>query len=109
MTRQEVADMVEEVGIPTAYYQFTKKTAVPCPFICFFFSESNDLYADNSNYQKIENLVIELYTKEKDFALERTLESVLRSHEMAWSREETPLDSEGMYLEVYNLNVIIEE
>lgn len=109
MTRKEVADMIAEVGIPTAYYQFTKKTAVPCPFICFYFDRSNDLYADNSNYQTIDNLIIELYTKEKDFELEQTLESVLRSHGMVWSREETPLDDEQMYMEIYNLNVIIEE
>lgn len=109
MTTQEVAAIVAQVGIPYAYYQFTKDTAVAPPFICFFYPYDNDVKADNSNYQAINHLVIELYTDQKDFALEKTVENVLRSHEMVWSKEEEYLDSERMHEVVYEMDVVITE
>ncbi len=109
MTTNEIAAMVAEIGIPYAYYQFPEGTAQPTPFICFFLSYDNDMKADNSNYQKIERLIIELYTDNKDYQLERTMENVLASHGMVWSRSETWLDTERMVEVIYEMDVIITE
>lgn len=109
MTTQEVAAMVAEIGVPYAYYQFPEDTGQETPFICFFYSYNNDVKADNSNYQKIEHLIIELYTDNKDFDLERRVESVLESHDMVWSREEEWIDSERMLEVVFEMDVIITE
>ena len=47
MTTQEVAQMIESVGVPYAYYQFDEATAKPCPFICFYYAGSEDFIADS--------------------------------------------------------------
>lgn len=107
MTTQEVATMVAQIGIPNAYYQFSDKTAQPTPFCCFFYANDNDFKADDSNYQKIEHLIIELYTDDKDFALEQTVESVLASHGMVWTRDEEWIESERMLEVVYEMDVVI--
>lgn len=107
MTTQEVAAMVAEIGIPSAYYQFTDKTGQATPFVCFFYSGDNDFKADDSNYQKIEHLIIELYTDDKDFTLEQTVESVLASHGMVWTRDEEWIESERMLEVVYEMDVVI--
>ena len=107
MTTQEVATMVAEIGIPSAYYQFPDNTEQTTPFVCFFYSGDNDFKADDSNYQKIEHLIIELYTDNKDFALEQTVESVLASHEMVWTRDEEWIESERMLEVVYEMDVVI--
>lgn len=109
MTVKEVASMVSQIGIPNAYYQFPQGTGQATPFVCFFFADSNDFLADDSNYQKIEHLVIELYTDEKDFALELTVENVLVQHGMVWTRSETYVDTERMYEVVYEMDVVITE
>ena len=115
MTYAEVKTMLDaveissNVSVPNAYYQFEDDTGIIPPFICFYFTGSRDLYADNTNYQKIDHLVVELYTKEKDFTLEAKLEGVLNSNGLTWSREETHLDDERMYVEVYDMDVIITE
>ena len=57
MTYQEINTLIESIGVPSAYYQFTADTVVPPPFICFYFDVDNDLYADNVNYQKITSLL----------------------------------------------------
>lgn len=108
MTTQEVAAMVAEIGVPTAYYQFPEGTGQATPFVCFFYSGDNDMLADDSNYQKIEHLIIELYTDNKDFKLEQTVESVLASHGMVWTRAEEWIDTERMLEVVYEMDVILE-
>lgn len=109
MTYKEVATMINSIGIPYAYYQFPDGTGQACPFICFFFSDSNDLAAENTNYKKIRTLNIELYTDNKDFALEETVETVLNSNGLVYDRSESYLDSERMFMVVYTTDILITE
>lgn len=109
MTYKEVASMVESIGVPFAYYQFSKETAKPCPFICFYFEASDDFAADNTNYQRIRPLTLELYTDEKDFALEETVETTLNDHGLVYAREESFIDSEKMLMVVYTTDIVITE
>lgn len=109
MTYRQVATMINSIGIPYAYYQFPDGTGQACPFICFFFSDSNDLAADDTNYQKIRTLNIELYTDNKDFALEETVETVLNSNGLVYDRSESYLDSERMFMVVYTTDILITE
>lgn len=109
MTHAQIATMIQSIGLPFAYYQFPNDTPQAPPFICFFYPDNNDVIADNSNYQKIERLVIELYTDYKDFLLEAAVESVLTSYGLVFSRDEEFLDSERMHETIYESNVIITE
>ena len=109
MTYKEIATMIESIGLPYAYYQFPDGTDQACPFICFFLDSSNDFAADNTNYQKIRRLNIELYTDNKDFTLEQTVETVLNSNGLVYYREETYLDSERMYMVSYETEIVITE
>lgn len=108
MTRKEVSDMIKGLGIPYAYYQFPT-SAEATPFICFFYGGSNDVLADDSNYVKVERLVIELYTKNKEFALETAVEGALAENGLVWSRSEYYIDGEKLYETVYETNVLLEE
>ena len=107
MTYKEVATMVSSIGVPYAYYQFPEDTAQPTPFVCFYYPGDNDLKADDSNYAIIRPLMIELYTDEKDFTLEATVESVLTSNGLPFSRTESYINSEKMYLITYQTEVVI--
>lgn len=107
MTFQEINTMIDSIGLPYAYYQFPDNSGQQPPFICFYFPDNNDLVADNSNYQKIEGLTVELYTDAKDFALEAQVEAALKEAGLVYSRSETPIESERMYLVSYETEVII--
>lgn len=109
MTFKEVASMVSSIGVPNSYYQFPEGTGQATPFVCFYFSGDNDFKADNANYQKIEHLIIELYTDTKDFAMESTVEGVLDSNGMVWSRDESYIDTERMNMVTYEMDVVITE
>ena len=109
MTYAEVNSLIESIGIPSAYYQFTADTAVPPPFICFYFEYDTDLYADNRNYQKVARLMIEVYTDEKDFDLEARVEAALNDADIAYVRSEMPIESERLYLVTFETSIIITE
>ena len=109
MTHAEVQTMLASVNIPTAYYQFPDNTGQQPPFICFFYSNNNDVLADITNYQKIEHLIVELYTDNKAFELEAAVETALSLKGLVYSRDEEYLGSEQMYEVVYETDVVITE
>lgn len=108
MTPQEVNTLIASVGIPYAYHQFADDTGQEPPFICFFYGNSNDFSADDTNYTRIERLYIELYTDEKDFALEKTIETLLNANNLVFAKEQTYIDSEHMHETIYTTEVILE-
>ena len=106
MTYTEIDTMIGEIGLSYAYYQFPETGQQP-PFICWMLDGIDDLYADNSNYQRIAALIIELYTDEKDFDNEAAVESVLASHGLSYGMAEQYIDSERMHETVYTMEVVI--
>lgn len=109
MTLNEVSEMIDGIGIPNAYYQFANNTGISPPFIIFYYPENLDLIADGVNYCKINRLVIELCTDNKDFSLEEKIENTLNENGLVYQRSETYLDSEQMYEVIFLTSVVITE
>jgi len=112
MTLAEIANMVDSMGYPYAYYQFAENPDNPPPappFICFYYPNDDDFIADNINYVRVNALIIELYTAEKDFDAESAVEAVLLSNEIPFTKTESFIESENMYQIAYNMEVIINE
>lgn len=109
MTYQEVADMVAGIGLPYAYYEFPDGTDLAPPFVCYLFPGSDDLAADDSNYQKVRPCRLELYTDTKDFQLEARVESALKAAGLFYTRDEGYLDGERMNMVTYDFTVFITE
>lgn len=107
MTYKEVNTMLSGVGIPYAYNQFDNDTPQEPPFICFLYDHGDDLIADNTNYQLIRMLSVELYTDTKNFELEQTVEDVLNANGLVYSKQETYLESERMYMITFEADVVI--
>lgn len=109
MTYKEVATLIASIGLPFAYDHFEMDNAVEPPFICFYFAGSNDLAADNTNYQRVRPLTIELYTDNKDFTLEEQVETALNAAGLVYSRNEVYIDSERMYMVSFLSDIVITE
>ena len=107
MTYKQIASMVSSIGLPYAYYQFPEGTAQVPPFVVFFYVDTDDVFADDTNYQRIATLNIELYTSEKDFATESTVEQILTNNNLTYYKEENYIDSEQMWQIAYEMEVII--
>ena len=107
MTYQEIAAMVASINLPYAYYQFHEGIGQAPPFVVFFYADTDDVFADDTNYQRIATLNIELYTSEKDFSTESTVEQILTNNNLTYYKEENYIDSEQMWQIAYEMEVII--
>ena len=110
MTYEQIDDMIGSVGLPYAYNYFAKgdvnRPAGP-PFIAFLYPQNNDFAADDHNYIHVEQLVIELYTDNKDFDHETAIEDVLNANDLPFDKGGTWLDDEHMYQTTYTTEVLI--
>ena len=107
MTYIEVSDMIRSFDFPYNYYQFPKGAAVAPPFVVFYFPDSDDFVADNKNYSGIRALTIELYTDEKDFQAEATIEATLEENEIPYTKTEIYIDDEQLFEVAYETEVLI--
>lgn len=107
MTRQEVYEMISGIGLPCAYYQFPDDTPQTPPFICWFFSDNTDVMADNENYVDKEVLNIELYTKLREYDIEKAVEAALKAGGFSYAKEASYIDTEKIWQVSYESEVII--
>lgn len=109
MTIDEIKNMMDEIGIPVEYFKFDEGSAVQPPFAVWYFPESVDVFADDMNYVGINHLTIELYTDEKDFALEKTIQNVLMAHGLTYTRDEDYIQEELLFEVSFETEVLIDE
>jgi len=111
VTREQIASMIESIGVPYAFDHFGEKDGEHPqgpPFICFLYTDRDDFHADGVNYVHIVQLSIELYTDEPDFELEAAVEAALTAAELTFERsEQVFIDSERMYQTTYNTEVLL--
>lgn len=108
MTTEQVAAIVAEIGVPYAYYEFPDDTEREPPFVAFMYTDSADLMADNHNYTDRRTLVIELYTAQKDLALEKRVRDVLSGHELPFRMSSDYLEGEQLYITLFTTEVYID-
>jgi hypothetical protein len=60
MTYDDVIEMLEEAGLPLAYDHFAEGESPDPPFLVFLFPGSDNVFADDTVFQKIDQLNIEL-------------------------------------------------
>ena len=106
MTYDNVIEMLEEAGLPLAYDHFAEGESPDPPFLVFLFPGTDNVFADDTVYKKIDQLNIELYTDKKDPEIETTIEDILLSHELPYEKSEVWIESEKMYEVLYQTQMI---
>lgn len=107
MTTTEIAALIASFGFPSAYNHFPEKDAPAPPFVCFYYDQPDNFSADNTTYQRIASLSIELYTDNKDIAAESAVEAVLIANDMPYVKNESYIENERLYLNLYETEVIL--
>lgn len=90
-----------------AYRAFPVGKAPKLPFICYLCTNTDNFDADDSVYQVIQEVDIELYTAKKDEASETAVETMLNEYGLVWNKYEEYLDSEDCYMITYSISLII--
>lgn len=106
-TTQAATTTTPAVVLPYAYYAFDKDAAKAPPYLVYWSPGRSDLFADGVNYQEILDLNIELYTKTKRYDLETAIEANMKAKGLAFSKTESAVESDGVFMITYATEVII--
>lgn len=109
MTHEDIVHMLEEANIPLAYDHFAEGESPDPPFLVFLFPGSENVFADDTVFQKVDDLNIELYTDKKDPELEKRIETILMEHDCPYEKSEVWIAEERMYEVLYQTQVIKED
>ena len=101
MTYDDVVTMLMESELPLSYDHFAEGESPDPPFLIFLFPNTNHFIADDSVYQKINELHIELYTDLKQPDVEEQVEAVLDSHGVVYDKSEVWIPDEHLYEVLY--------
>lgn len=105
MNLMEFKSELEKLDIPIQYRAFQVGQAPQLPYIIFYENDSDNIFADNSNWFDVLNIICELYSDEKDIELENKLHKLFYDNEIEYNSTETFIDSENMYMKAYDVVV----
>ena len=105
MNLMEFKAELEKLEIPIQYRAFASGQAPELPYIIFYENDSDNIFADNSNWFDVLNVVCELYADEKDIELETKIQKLFYDTEIQYNSTETYIDSENMYLKAYDVQI----
>ena len=103
MTIQELRITLETLELPIAYHAFPEGETTPLPFIVYFEEDENNFKADNSNYFDTHNMVVELYSDQRDIDLENRLKEILKAYEYEASYDY--ISEERMYMASFSFTI----
>ena len=102
---KEVKKIIEAQDLPVAYRAWREGDAPPLPYAVYYAGKTNNFGADGKVYFSAQRYTIELYTEEKDPAVERALEDRLNAAGIFWTKDETYIESEHMNEIIYEIEV----
>ena len=105
MTYEEIAEMMQEIGLPNAYHHFAEGESPNPPFVIFLSPGEHTFGADDLMYVSFKKLNIELYTDEKSPETEERVEEVLLRYNIYYTKSEVWIESEKLYEILYELEV----
>ena len=73
------------------------------PYICYMTTGTDTFGADNITYFAAWTTRVELYTEHKDFTLEASLEDALNAAGLYWTRDESYISDEKLFLTIYEV------
>ena len=105
MTHAEVKEMVESIGLESAYHHFAEGESPDPPFVVFLYPNADNFAADGIVYFTVNVLHIELYTDKKAPDLETQVETVLTEYGIYYNKGEVWIESERLYEVLYEMEV----
>lgn len=106
MNLMEFKAELEKLDIPVQYRAFQVGQAPQLPYLIFYENDSDNIFADNSNWFDVLNVACELYADEKDIELETKLQKLFYDNEIEYNSTETFIDSENMYMKSYDVTIV---
>lgn len=101
----DVIDLNSKLATITGLENYTvrAKNGANLPYTVITFNASDNFGADNKTFFKVDNAAVELYTTNKDVALEGKIEKIFNDNDMFFDTDETRDDDQQFYIKYYYL------
>lgn len=104
MTFEHFRELIAELGIPVRYGYFKKAQAVP--YIAYTATENNTFHADGVVVYSEPGVELNLYTKDRDFTAESTVEQFLTTNGIAFDVPDLFFDEDqNIHTATYNFSL----
>ncbi|MFQ6793786.1 MAG: hypothetical protein ACLRT4_13590 [Thomasclavelia sp.] len=102
MSTEEIIKLIKNYDVQSSFSHFSKE--VTPPFITYLIDGTSNFDADDSVYYQVDNIRLELYTRENIIDEEKKLETYLTSNQILWEKTaEDWIDEEKVMMTVYEL------
>lgn len=102
MSTEEIIKLIKNYDVQSSFSHFSEE--VTPPFITYLIDGTSNFDADDSVYYQVDNIRLELYTRENIIDEEKKLETYLTSNQILWEKTaEDWIDEEKVMMTVYEL------
>lgn len=103
MTHEELLEILRPTEIPWAYHHWSKKQ--PPPYGVYLDMGDDPFFADNQNYVSFRETRLEVYSLERDPALDQRVKDALDAAAISYDVDYTWIESEGLYETIFECEV----
>lgn len=101
----ELKTVLETSGMRVAFQAFPETDVPDMPFLTYSTPFTNNAFADDVVYKKINHVYVTLWTDKKDEAAELAVENALVEAGVPWEYSQDYNDDEKCYETIYELEV----
>lgn len=110
MTYKELAEFLNSVAnsvnLDLYYGQYIGKQE---EYLIWFLNQSDDFYADGSNYKKVRAFTLQHYSPTKDFAKDEKIEAALNEGGFTYSTFDSYISEEKVNITTYEMEFLNDE
>ena len=110
MTHKELAEFLnsvaDTVNLDLYYGQYIGKKE---KYLIWFLNQSDDFYADGSNYKKVRAFTLQHYSPTKDFATDEKIEAALNEGGFTYSTFDSYISEEKVNITTYEMEFLNDE
>lgn len=103
---EKIYEILSSLNLPVSYSDFknSKNTKPSLPFISYYETDSDNLFADDSVYCENSNVIIELYTQNKNLELEKQVKNLLKSHKICYKTSNSDVPDENIHITYFYIS-----
>ena len=103
MTYQELLDILETTDVPFAFHHWEKPPRPP--YGVYFDDYSDNFSADCTVFLEVDHIMIELYQRQRDKAVEARISTALTAAGIYWEKDAQYLPTERLYQTTFEIEV----
>lgn len=101
----DLCAVLDSIGIPWSNQSFTGNDEPAPPYIVLVAGYGESVYADNRVYASWTSYDIALYTRRRDYALERKIKDALDAADCSYTLAVTSIESEKLVETAFSVDV----